>query len=59
MLGPAERIPIVQALRAVTSDAAWQNGEDSTKGSIEPGKVADFIALEENPLKIAPERLQQ
>ncbi len=59
VLGPAERIPVVPALRAVTSEAAWQNGEDAVKGSIEPGKVADFVVLEENPLKVTPDRLRQ
>ena len=59
VLGAGERIPILPALRTVTSEAAWQNGEEDQKGSIEPGKLADFVVLEENPLKVGPERLKE
>jgi predicted amidohydrolase YtcJ len=59
VLGPGERIPVVAALRAVTSEAAWQNGEEDRKGSIVVGKAADFVVLEENPLKVAADRLNQ
>ena len=57
-LGAAQRLSPVEALRAVTSDAAWQNFEEPRKGSIEPGKLADFVILAENPLAIAPQRLR-
>jgi predicted amidohydrolase YtcJ len=49
-LGPEQRIGVTDALRAVTSDAAWQNFEEQDKGSIEVGKLADFVILERNPL---------
>jgi len=58
VLGPAERIAVRDALRAVTIEAAWQNFEESHKGSIEPGKLADFVVLAENPMTIPPERLK-
>jgi len=54
VLGPEQRISPIQALCAVTSDAAWQNFEEKTKGSIEPGKLADFVVLDENPLTVPP-----
>lgn len=54
VLGPEQRIAVIDALRAVTSDAAWQNFEENTKGSIEPGKLADFVVLERNPLTVPP-----
>ena len=50
VIGAAERITPMQALRAVTIDAAWQSFEEDTKGSIEPGKFADLVILAENPL---------
>lgn len=40
----------MQALRAHTLDAAWQVFLDHERGSIEPGKRADFAILSANPL---------
>jgi len=58
VLGADQRIAVLDALRTVTSDAAWQNFEERTKGSIEPGKLADFVILAENPLTVEPMRLK-
>ena len=58
VLGPEQRITPREALRAVTIDAAWQNHEERSKGSIEVGKLADFVVLEENPLSVAPEHIR-
>lgn len=52
VLGPQQRISVKEALRAVTIDAAWQNFEEEIKGSIEAGKLADFVILAENPLAV-------
>jgi hypothetical protein len=49
-LGPAERIPVRAALRAVTIDAAWQHFEEARKGSLEVGKLADLVVLARSPL---------
>jgi predicted amidohydrolase YtcJ len=49
-VGEAERIDIMQALRAVTIDAAWQHFEEADKGSLEPGKLADLVILDRSPL---------
>jgi len=49
-LGPDERVSAEQALRAMTSDAAWQLRLEEQLGSIEPGKLADLVILSENPL---------
>lgn len=57
-LGPDQRIPPLQALRAVTIDAAWQAHDDAIKGSIEVGKLADFVVLAENPLAGDPRRIK-
>ncbi len=40
------------ALKAITLWAAYQHFEERTKGSIEPGKVADFVVLSANPIRI-------
>lgn len=57
ILGPLERIPVYRALQQVTINAAWQIGEDKEKGSIEPGKRADLVVLDGNPLSIDPAEL--
>lgn len=49
-LGPNERISVMQALRSVTIDAAWQVFLDKETGSLEVGKKADLVILAENPL---------
>jgi len=50
IIGPDERIPVEAALRAVTIDAAWQHFEEGSKGSLEPGKLADMVILSRSPL---------
>ncbi len=49
-IGPAERIDVLSALRAVTIDAAYQHFEEADKGSLEPGKLADLVILDRSPL---------
>jgi predicted amidohydrolase YtcJ len=50
VLGPEQRIDVMQALRAVTIDAAWQVFQETNRGSLEPGKYADLVVLSSNPL---------
>jgi hypothetical protein len=58
VLGPDQRIAPLAALRAVTSDAAWQAFVDTRRGSIEPGKLADLVILEQSPLRAPPVRIR-
>ena len=54
VLGPDERVDPASALRAITTDAAWQiHGDD--RGSLEVGKFADFAIASNNPWTTDPE----
>ena len=50
VIGSAERIDTLAALRAVTIDAAWQIFQEHNRGSIETGKYADLVVLSDNPV---------
>ena len=52
VIGPDERISPEQGLRALTIDAAYQYGEETEKGSLEVGKLADLVVLDRNPTKV-------
>jgi predicted amidohydrolase YtcJ len=43
----------------MTADAAWQIHMDHALGTLEPGKYADLVVLDEDPVKIDPNRLSQ
>jgi predicted amidohydrolase YtcJ len=58
VLGEDQKISVLSALRAQTIDAAWQVFQENKRGSIEPGKLADFAILSHNPLT-DPERLNR
>ncbi len=51
-IGPDQRVTPLEGLRAMTIWAAEQYGEEATKGSLEPGKLADLVILDKNPLKV-------
>ena len=53
-IGPDQRITPLEGLKAMTIWAAEQYGEQGMKGSLEPGKLADLVILDQNPLTIAP-----
>lgn len=59
IIGPRHRVPVPVALKAMTIWAAHQHFEESSKGSIEAGKLADFVVLSDNPLAVEPERLAE
>jgi len=57
VLGPEHKVPVATALKAMTIWPAWQHFEENTKGSLEVGKLADFVILSENPLTIDEDKL--
>jgi predicted amidohydrolase YtcJ len=50
VIGAEQRLAPMEALRAVTIDAAWQIRHEDDRGSIEAGKLADLVVLSGNPL---------
>ena len=54
VLGPEQRVSVMDALKSITINAAYQYFEEDTKGTLEPGKLADFVILDKNPLKVDP-----
>ena len=58
VMGPDERISPYVALKAVTAYPAWQIKEEKTKGTLEDGKLADLVILEQNPLKVDPKTIK-
>ncbi len=59
IIGPGHRVPVATALKAMTLWAAHQHFEEASKGSIEVGKLADFVILSANPLEADQERLSE
>lgn len=51
---PEQKISVEEALRAYTSDAAYASFEEDTRGTLEPGKLADFVVLDHDITTIDP-----
>jgi len=58
VIGPDERVTPYLGLRAVTANAAWQIKEETSKGTLEVGKLADLVILARNPLKVDPSTIK-
>ena len=54
-----EAVSVMDGLRAVTVHAAYQYFEEGEKGSIQPGRQADFVILDRSPLEIPPQDLRE
>jgi predicted amidohydrolase YtcJ len=53
-IGLDQRVTPLEGLKAMTIWVAEQYGEQDSKGSLEPGKLADLVILDKNPLKAEP-----
>ena len=54
ILAPDERVSVEAAIRAQTINAAWAQHEEDELGSLEPGKLADLVILEDDPRAVKP-----
>lgn len=55
---PEEKLSVEEAVRGFTMGAAYASFEEAVKGSIEEGKLADFIVLSEDLFEIEPDRIK-
>ena len=58
LLGAEERVDVQTALEAVTANTAFQYFEERDKGTLSPGKRADLVILDRDPLAVPPEELR-
>ena len=56
---PGNPVRSYEALRAVTANAAWQYFEENSKGTLAPGRRADLVILDQDPMTAPPERLRE
>lgn len=57
-LGAEQKISIEEAIRIYTMGSAYASFEENIKGSIEIGKLADFVVLSDDPTKVPPESIR-
>src|SRR5262245_5400131 len=58
VLGPEQRITREEALRMWTLGGAWLTFEENIKGSIEPGKLADFVVITKDYLTVPEDEIK-
>ena len=58
VIAPAQRISREEALRCATVHGAWLCMDEDDRGSLAPGKLADMIVLDENPLTVDAGRIR-
>jgi predicted amidohydrolase YtcJ len=56
--GANQRISVDEALRVNTINGAYNSHEEAVKGSITPGKLADFVVLSDDLFTVAKEKIK-
>ncbi len=54
---PAQSVSIEEALRMYTTEIAWTSFDEKERGSLEVGKMADLVILNQDPLALDPQDL--
>ena len=57
--GENQKIGVTEALRVCTLHGAYASFEEKLKGSITPGKLADFVILAEDPHQVRPDQIKE
>jgi predicted amidohydrolase YtcJ len=55
---PSQRITVEEALRAYTAEAAFASFDEYEKGTLEAGRLADFVILDRDLRRIPPETIR-
>jgi hypothetical protein len=58
-LNPDERVDVETAIQIFTRNGAMAMEKEDETGSIEPGKFADFIVIDQNLLEIPPQEIHK
>jgi predicted amidohydrolase YtcJ len=56
---PEQKITVEEAVRAYTVGSAYAEFEENVKGTITPGKLADFVILSQDIFKIDPVEIEK
>ena len=56
--GAAQKVSVAEALKINTWNGAYASHEEHLKGSIAPGKLADYVVLAEDPHAVDPEHIK-
>jgi predicted amidohydrolase YtcJ len=57
--GENQKVSVAEALRICTLHGAYASFEEKSKGTITPGKLADFVVLGADPHRIDPDKLKE
>ena len=57
-IGGNQRVSVDEAIKVWTLDGAYATFEEKIKGSITPGKLADFVVLQKDPRKVPPDTIK-
>ncbi|MEQ8821470.1 MAG: amidohydrolase [Sumerlaeia bacterium] len=58
-LAPEQALTLEEALRGYTLGGAEASGDEANRGTLEPGKWADFVILDGDPFEVGAERLHE
>ena len=58
VFGADQRVSVEEGLRLLTHDVAYVNFEEDLKGTLEPGKLADFVVLSDDPRGVPADEIE-